>query len=175
MPAAMLARGISVLALIATCAVAAEAQTDPGSRIPDPARASVDKTGVFFDSLALLGIEHGIRLGEPVVEGLLQFQSAAAKHGVVGLMRLYANLLAPYRIRVNTLHPTGVNTPMIVNESFARFVEQFPDSGNALENALPVELIEPEDIANAAAWLCSDEARYITGVTLPVDAGFTVR
>src|SRR5438046_5482735 len=64
MPAAMLARGISVLALIATCAVAAEAQTDPGSRIPDPARASVDKTGVFFDSLALLGIEHGIRLGE---------------------------------------------------------------------------------------------------------------
>jgi len=99
----------------------------------------------------------------------------AAKHGVVGLMRLYANLLAPYRIRVNSLHPTGVNTPMIVNESFARFVEQFADEGNALENALPVELIEPEDIANAAAWLCSDEARYITGVTLPVDAGFTVR
>jgi SDR family mycofactocin-dependent oxidoreductase len=99
----------------------------------------------------------------------------AAKHGVVGLMRIYANLLAPHRIRVNTLHPTGVNTPMIVNEAFAQFVEQFPDSADALQNALPVELVEPEDIANAAAWLCSDEARYITGVTLPVDAGFTVR
>ena len=99
----------------------------------------------------------------------------AAKHGVVGLMRIYANLLAPHRIRVNSLHPTGVNTPMIVNESFARFVEQFPDATDALQNALPVELVEPEDIANAAAWLCSDEARYITGVTLPVDAGFTVR
>jgi SDR family mycofactocin-dependent oxidoreductase len=99
----------------------------------------------------------------------------AAKHGVVGLMRIYANVLAPHRIRVNSLHPTGVNTPMIVNESFARFVEEFPDAANAMQNALPVELVEPEDIANAAAWLCSDEARYITGVTLPVDAGFTVR
>ena len=103
------------------------------------------------------------------------FGYTAAKHGVVGLMRLYANLLAPHRIRVNSLHPTGVNTPMVVNESFAQFVEEFPDAANAMQNALPVELIEPEDIANAAAFLCSDEARYITGVTLPVDAGFTVR
>jgi NAD(P)-dependent dehydrogenase (short-subunit alcohol dehydrogenase family) len=99
----------------------------------------------------------------------------AAKHGVVGLMRLYANLLAPHRIRVNTLHPTGVNTPMVVNEQFNRFLEEFPNAGDAMQNALPVQLVEPEDIANAAAWLCSDEARYITGVTLPVDAGFTVR
>ena len=103
------------------------------------------------------------------------FAYTAAKHGVVGLMRLYANVLAPHRIRVNTLHPTGVNTPMIVNESFARVVAENPDFANAMQNALPVELVEPEDIANAAAWLCSDEARYITGVTLPVDAGFTVR
>jgi len=99
----------------------------------------------------------------------------AAKHGVVGLMRLYANLLAPHRVRVNTLHPTGVNTPMVVNEQFNRFLEEFPNAGDAMQNALPVQLVEPEDIANAAAWLCSDEARYITGVTLPVDAGFTVR
>src|SRR5436309_1147684 len=61
MPAAMLARGISVLALIATCAVAAEAQTNLESRAPSADRG-VDKPGVFFDSLALLGIEHGIRL-----------------------------------------------------------------------------------------------------------------
>jgi SDR family mycofactocin-dependent oxidoreductase len=103
------------------------------------------------------------------------FGYTAAKHGVVGLMRLYANVLAPHRIRVNSLHPTGVNTPMIVNDSFARYVEENPDFASAMQNALPVELVEPEDIANAAAWLCSDEARYITGVTLPVDAGFTVR
>jgi NAD(P)-dependent dehydrogenase (short-subunit alcohol dehydrogenase family) len=76
---------------------------------------------------------------------------------------------------VNTLHPTGVNTPMVVNEQFNRFLEEFPNAGDAMQNALPVQLVEPEDIANAAAWLCSDEARYITGVTLPVDAGFTVR
>ena len=99
----------------------------------------------------------------------------AAKHGVVGLMRLYANLLAPHRIRVNTLHPTGVRTPMVVNESFAQFAADMSIAGEGPRNALPVELVEPEDIANAAAWLCSDEARYITGVTLPVDAGFTVR
>jgi len=103
------------------------------------------------------------------------FGYTAAKHGVVGLMRLYANVLAPHRIRVNSLHPTGVNTPMIVNDAFARYVEANPDLAGAMQNALPVELVEPEDIANAAAWLCSDEARYITGVTLPVDAGFTVR
>jgi NAD(P)-dependent dehydrogenase (short-subunit alcohol dehydrogenase family) len=64
---------------------------------------------------------------------------------------------------------------MIVNDAFARFVEEHPDFAGGMQNALPVELVEPEDIANAAAWLSSDEARYITGVTLPVDAGFTVR
>jgi SDR family mycofactocin-dependent oxidoreductase len=97
----------------------------------------------------------------------------AAKHGVVGLMRLYANVLAPHRIRVNTLHPTGVNTPMVVNDAFARYAEESLSS--AIQNALPVALVEPEDIANAAVWLCSEEARYVTGVTLPVDAGFMVR
>ncbi len=103
------------------------------------------------------------------------FAYTAAKHGVVGLMRLYANVLAPHRIRVNTLHPTGVNTPMVVNEPFSRYVEGNFGVASGLQNALPVDLVEPEDIANAAVWLCSDEARYVTGVTLPVDAGFTVR
>jgi SDR family mycofactocin-dependent oxidoreductase len=99
----------------------------------------------------------------------------AAKHGVVGLMRAYANHLAPHHIRVNSIHPTGVNTPMINNEFTRQWLakvvaesERPPDMGNAL----PVGLLEPEDIAAAVAWLVSDEARYITGVTLPVDAGF---
>ncbi|MBW0011711.1 mycofactocin-coupled SDR family oxidoreductase [Mycobacterium sp.] len=100
---------------------------------------------------------------------------AAAKHGVVGLMRVYANLLAPHGIRVNSIHPSGVDTPMINNEFIRAWMSQLierskspPDMGNAL----PVEVMQPDDIANAVAWLVSDQARYITGVTLPVDAGF---
>jgi SDR family mycofactocin-dependent oxidoreductase len=97
----------------------------------------------------------------------------AAKHGLVGLMRSWANWLAPYNIRVNSVHPTGVNTPMVVNDVMREFLEQDPQMGNALANALPVDLVEPVDISNAIVWLVSDDARYVTGVTLPVDAGFT--
>jgi len=100
---------------------------------------------------------------------------AAAKHGVVGLMRTYANWLAKYSIRVNTVHPTGVNTPMVVNEVMQRYITENPEIANALQNLLPVPMIEAVDISNAIAFLVSDDARYITGVTLPVDAGFTVR
>jgi SDR family mycofactocin-dependent oxidoreductase len=96
----------------------------------------------------------------------------ASKHGVVGLMRSYANNLAPHSIRVNTVHPTGVRTPMVVNDSMAEFLAD-PATSGALANALPVELLEPVDISNAIAWLVSDDARYVTGVTLPVDAGFS--
>ncbi len=100
---------------------------------------------------------------------------AAAKHGLVGLMRVYANLLAPHSIRVNSVHPAGVNTPMIDNDYVRGWLAKLtaetgapPDMGNAL----PVQLLAPEDIANAVAWLVSDAARYVTGITLPVDAGF---
>ncbi|MCW0213018.1 MAG: mycofactocin-coupled SDR family oxidoreductase [Pseudonocardia sp.] len=99
----------------------------------------------------------------------------AAKHGVVGLMRSYANWLAPHRIRVNSVHPTGVNTPMVVNEAMQAFLTSSPETGSALTNLLPVEMIEARDISNAIAFLVSDDARYITGVTLPVDAGFMVK
>lgn len=104
---------------------------------------------------------------------------SAAKHGVVGLMRTLALELAPHSIRVNTLHPTNVNTAMIQNE-FVRstFVphspeptqEQFADAARAM-NVLPVPWVEPEDVANASLFLASDEARFITSVALPVDAG----
>jgi SDR family mycofactocin-dependent oxidoreductase len=98
----------------------------------------------------------------------------AAKSGVVGLMRTYANLLAPHRIRVNSIHPTGVNTGMVQNESFTGWVESAPpEQVAAMSNPLPVELLEPEDVASAVVWLVSDDARYVTGVALPVDAGFT--
>jgi SDR family mycofactocin-dependent oxidoreductase len=97
----------------------------------------------------------------------------AAKHGVVGLMRSYANNLAPHNIRVNSVHPTGVRTPMVVNDVMAEFLAADPSLSNAMANALPVDMVEPVDISNAIVWLVSDDARYVTGVTLPVDAGFT--
>lgn len=103
---------------------------------------------------------------------------AAAKHGLVGLMRIYANLLAPHSIRVNSVHPAGVDTPMINNEFTRRWLAQLiteSDSPPDMGNALPVQILEPDDVANAVAWLVSEQARYITGITLPVDAGFLNR
>ena len=97
----------------------------------------------------------------------------ASKHGVVGLMRSYANYLAPHRIRVNSVHPTGVNTPMVVNDVMQQWLASDPSVTDAMANALPVDMVEPVDISNAILWLVSDDARYVTGVTLPVDAGFT--
>ncbi len=88
-------------------------------------------------------------------------------------MRSYANNLAKYSIRVNTVHPTGVNTPMVVNDAMQEFLQQDPTMGQSMMNALPVDMVEPVDISNAILFLVSDDGRYVTGVTLPVDAGFT--
>ncbi|TFV55684.1 NAD(P)-dependent oxidoreductase [Geodermatophilus sp. DF01-2] len=107
----------------------------------------------------------------------------AAKHGVVGIMRTLANEFAQHSIRVNTVHPTGVDTVMIQNpKTWGLFDPEEPDpSRESAEpifrstNALPVPWVDPVDISNAILFLVSDEARYITGVTLPVDAGFTVK
>jgi len=103
---------------------------------------------------------------------------AAAKHGMVGLMRVYANLLAQHRIRVNSVHPAGVDTPMINNEFIRDWLSRMVASTDAppdMGNLLPVQVLQPDDIANAVAWLVSDAARYITGVTLPVDAGYIAK
>jgi len=100
---------------------------------------------------------------------------AAAKHGVVGLMRGWAAVLAKHSIRVNTIHPTGVNSPMVVNDAFTAYVEvEHPEMIPRLQNAMPVALIEPADVSAAVVWLCSDAARYVTGVALPVDAGYAL-
>jgi SDR family mycofactocin-dependent oxidoreductase len=99
----------------------------------------------------------------------------AAKHGVIGLMRTYANVLGPHSIRVNTVHPTGVMTGMIMNEAFGAWVAENPEIATRWQNVLPVPALEPVDVSNAIAWLVSDEGRYVTGITLPVDAGFTAR
>ncbi len=99
----------------------------------------------------------------------------AAKHGIVGIMRTLANDLAPHNIRVNTIHPTGVNTMMAVNPVMQQWIADDPARGEHLNNPLPVEVLQPEDISNAVAFLVSDEAKYVTGVMLPVDAGFCNR
>jgi SDR family mycofactocin-dependent oxidoreductase len=99
----------------------------------------------------------------------------AAKHGVVGLMRYFATSLAEKNIRVNTVHPCGVATPMILNEAVARNMVDNPEGNSALENLLPVPMIESIDVTEAMIYLCGQSGRYITGVALPVDAGFTVK
>lgn len=98
----------------------------------------------------------------------------ASKHGVIGIMRGLAKDLAPHSIRVNTVHPTGVATPMIMNEALGNLITENPGIAEALKNALPVDMIEPIDISNAIAWIVSDAARYVTGSMIPVDAGFTL-
>ncbi|NYE18152.1 mycofactocin-coupled SDR family oxidoreductase [Microbacterium immunditiarum] len=107
----------------------------------------------------------------------------ASKHGVVGVMRTLALELAPDSIRVNTVHPTSVDTDMIQNDAlYALFMPDLPEDQRtkdefrgrmATMNALPVPWVEAVDISNAVLWLASDESRYVTGVQLPVDAGST--
>jgi SDR family mycofactocin-dependent oxidoreductase len=108
----------------------------------------------------------------------------AAKHGVVGLMRSLAQELAPHNVRVNCVHPTNVDTPLIQNDAvssaFRPDLNRTPTRAEFAEaargmNMLAIPWIEPVDVANAALFLASDEARYITAVTLPVDAGATQR
>ncbi|MEN2738383.1 mycofactocin-coupled SDR family oxidoreductase [Microbacterium sp. X-17] len=95
----------------------------------------------------------------------------ASKHGVVGLMQSYANLLAPHRIRVNSVHPTGIATPMVDNPGMAAYHASVGGAPTS-RNALPVEVIDEIDVSHAISWLVSDTGRYVTGVALPVDAGY---
>jgi SDR family mycofactocin-dependent oxidoreductase len=109
----------------------------------------------------------------------------AAKHGVVGLMRTAALELAKDNIRVNSVHPTSVNTDMIQNsatyELFAPDLEPAERTKDVIAerfqamNVLPIPWVEPVDISNAVLWLASDQSRYVTGLELKIDAGQTLR
>lgn len=122
---------------------------------------------VITSSMAgLLGPIHELAVK---TDGFLGY--VAAKHGVIGLMRCYANVLGPYSIRCNTVHPTGVNTDMIANPEFAGLAAEQPSVVESMRNALPVPLIEAVDVSNAIVYLCSEAGRYVTGITMPVDAG----
>jgi (+)-trans-carveol dehydrogenase len=121
------------------------------------------------------------------VGGLKAYPNAgsyvAAKHGVVGLMRAFAVELGQHSIRVNSVHPTNVNTPMFMNEGTMKmFRPDLESPGPAdmeivakLMHVLPVGWVEPEDISNAVLFLASDESRYVTGLQLTVDAGSTLK
>jgi SDR family mycofactocin-dependent oxidoreductase len=100
----------------------------------------------------------------------------ASKHGLVGIMRSLANELAGRHVRVNSLHPTGVDTPMLNGMTgLTERIEASPDVGSLFLNSLPVDLVRPEDVSNAVLFLASDEARYVTGLTMTVDAGASAR
>jgi SDR family mycofactocin-dependent oxidoreductase len=151
----------------------------------------VNLTGVWHTTKAtiphLIANKGGSIILTSSAAGLQAYENIAhyvsAKHGVVGLMRTLALELAPHSIRVNSIHPTQVDTPMIQNEATWRLFR--PDLEHPTEadfapasqavNALPIPWVDPVDISNAVLFLASDEARYVTGVTFPVDAGAVVK
>jgi SDR family mycofactocin-dependent oxidoreductase len=111
--------------------------------------------------------------------GIGQVAYTTAKTGLVGLMKQLAVTLAPESIRVNSVHPTGVKSGMTMNEAMMALAIQAAEGGDnsisAMQNAMPIDILEPEDVSDAVAFLVSDQAKWITGVALPVDAGFCVR
>jgi SDR family mycofactocin-dependent oxidoreductase len=152
----------------------------------------INLTGVWHTAKAAIPhLIEGGRGGSIILTssaaGLMAYENIAhyvsAKHGVVGLMRTLALELAPYMIRVNSIHPTQVDTAMIQNEATYRLFrpdlehptkEDFLPASQTM-NALPIPWVDPVDISNAVLFFASDEGRYVTGVTLPVDAGAVIR
>lgn len=129
-------------------------------------------------SIILTSSTAGMRPTASLVTGSLAY--TASKFALVGLTKQLASALAPHWIRVNTIHPTGVASGMTLNDAMGQLFAAAMENGDtavldATRNAMDIALLEPEDISNAVAFLVSDEARYITGISLPVDAGFAVR
>jgi NAD(P)-dependent dehydrogenase (short-subunit alcohol dehydrogenase family) len=122
-------------------------------------------SGVIINNSSVAGLRGMARLSH----------YAASKWGLTGLTKSWAIELAPHGIRVNSIHPTGVNTPM--NDGLAALEGLTPReiAERSAGNLLPVPWIEPEDVAAAVLYLVSDRARYITGAPLILDAGLLTR
>jgi SDR family mycofactocin-dependent oxidoreductase len=121
-------------------------------------------------SLILISSVAGLK-GQPFLAPYV-----ASKHGMVGVMRMLANELAAHSIRVNSIHPTGVDTPMLVGLSgLTERIESSPDTGSIYLNSLPVDVLAPGDVSDAVLYLSSGESRYVTGLTMTVDAGSSAR
>ena len=113
--------------------------------------------------------------------GLAHYVSS--KHGLVGLMRACALELGPEGIRVNSIHPTNVDTAMLQHDAMYRLFrpdvehptrEMFEPIAKGM-HVLPIPWVDSVDISNAVLFLASDEGRYITGATLPVDGGLGIK
>jgi SDR family mycofactocin-dependent oxidoreductase len=138
-----------------------------------PTLVEQNQGGAIVLTSSAVGLKGATRSLRSKTYGMLGY--TAAKHGVVGLMRSYANALGAYNIRVNSIHPTGADTPMVNNDAFLGAAPEVPEVFEAMTNILPVPLIEARDVSDAVAWLVSDQARYVTGAVIPVDAGATAR
>src|SRR5882672_4708441 len=123
------------------------------------------RAGVIVNNSSVAGLRGMARLSH----------YAASKWGLVGLTKSWALELAVYNIRVVSLHPTGVNTPM--NDGLAALEGLTPRevAGRSAGNLLPVPWVEPEDVAAAVVFLASDDARYVTGAQFVIDAGLLSR
>lgn len=138
-------------------------------------KAAVPHIGADGGSVVIISSTNGLRGTANTAH------YTASKHAVVGLARTLANELGPRSIRVNTVHPGAVATPMVLNEAMYRKLRPDLDNPTAADaaevlmarNLLPVPWVEPVDIANAVVFLASDQGRYITGTQLVVDAGLT--
>jgi SDR family mycofactocin-dependent oxidoreductase len=121
-------------------------------------------------SLILISSTAGLK-GQPFLAPYV-----ASKHGMVGVMRMLANELASRGIRVNSIHPTGVDTPMLVGLSgLTERIEADPGTGSVFLNSLPVDILTPDDVSEAVLYLASAESRFVTGLTMTVDAGASAR
>ncbi len=123
------------------------------------------KSGVIINNSSIAGLRGMNRLSH----------YAASKWGLVGLTKSWAIELAPYNIRVNSIHPTGVNTPM--NDGLAELEGTTTQeiAERSAGNLLPVPWVEPEDVSAMVLFLVSDKSRYVTGSQFVLDAGLLTR
>lgn len=152
----------------------------------------VNLTGVWNTASAVVPsmIQSGRRGSVIVISSLNGLKGGAkfadyisSKHGLIGLVKAMANDLAEHHIRVNAICPTSVNTPMFDNEAMYRFFrpdmskprhDDIVEASQAM-HLLPEPWVDPIDVSNAVAWLASDEARFVTGIALPIDLGSTAK
>jgi SDR family mycofactocin-dependent oxidoreductase len=173
------------------------ARWKPGASMAEKAAVWDDITGVnlggYFHLLEA-GLPHivaGGRGGSVVMTGSTaatrpmgatdtgHIAYVAAKHGVVGLMKVYALAYAQHDIRFNVVHPTGVVSGMTMNAAMRRLHEEAQQGGqnlvSGMTNLLDVDMLQPEDISDAVAYLVSDRAKWVTGTEIKVDAGFSLK
>ncbi|MBC7302633.1 MAG: mycofactocin-coupled SDR family oxidoreductase [Nocardia sp.] len=187
---AAVAEGMSAFGRLDVIVANAGIYTDLG-----PSWEMADQAWQCTVDINLTGVWHTVRAGAPALvdggsivivsstNGLTGAATAAhysaSKHAVVGLARTLANELGERGIRVNTVHPGSVATPMILNDAvYAKLRPDLPnptrdDAAEALRRRtlLPVPWVEPVDVSNAVLFLASDESRFVTGTQLVVDAG----